>query len=158
MRYDVTLHNTPRRTALARRGKTWLETLDETIRTLTASLYPRAERHRLIPSGPPEVAYLSAFAPDVPLLIEARLPVAGAERLRPGHQAPLVTLPPRRCASTVHHGAYDGIGAAYRALEEWVVEHRQRPVGPPTETYLVGPGETDRVAEYRTEISIPVAG
>jgi uncharacterized protein (DUF302 family) len=62
----------------------------------------------------------------------------------------------RPAAHTVHHGDYAGIGAAYQALDEWILSHGYRSAGPPTETYLTGPDTVPDPAGYRTELSIPV--
>jgi effector-binding domain-containing protein len=59
-------------------------------------------------------------------------------------------------AWTIHPGPYASEGQAYADLAIWMGEHGYRPVGPPRETYLIGPAETSDESAYRTEIDWPV--
>lgn len=62
-----------------------------------------------------------------------------------------ITLPGGTAAVTTHVGAYDGVAAAYKAIEQWFATSGHRPTGAPWETYLDGP----EVAEPRTTVTWP---
>lgn len=156
MAYDVTVCDTPARTALSRRERVAVERLGDAIGNTIESLFRAAGQFGLTPAGAPEVAYLSEYSPERPLEFEVHVPVTGTERLSPGHRAPLTELPASRCVKTVHPGSYEQIGDAYAALQKWITVHDHHAVGPPTEIYLVGPDRTRRAEEYRTEIAIPI--
>ncbi len=64
-------------------------------------------------------------------------------------------LPAATMACAVHHGAFDGLGAAYDAITRWIAASGYRIAGPNREIYL----EYDRTgnpAAYVTEIQFPV--
>ncbi len=65
-------------------------------------------------------------------------------------------LPPARAACTVHSGSYGAIGEAYKEIFDWLAKAGRSAAGPPREVYLVGPAQTDRPAEYLTEIEVPI--
>jgi uncharacterized protein (DUF302 family) len=122
-----------------------------------ADLYTEVEAAGLHPAGPPAVTCLDPLVPGRPMKVDLDVPIApGAGHVEPGAGARLVGRHSRPAAHTVHHGDYAGIGAAYRALEEWIFSHGFRSVGPPTETYLAGPDTAPDPAGYRTEVSMPV--
>ncbi|MGH3146414.1 MAG: GyrI-like domain-containing protein, partial [Rubrobacter sp.] len=58
-------------------------------------------------------------------------------------------------ASTVHHGSFETIGAAYAALLGWIEENGYRVAGPNREVYLRGGAERDN-PDYVTEVQFPV--
>lgn len=62
-------------------------------------------------------------------------------------------LPETLVASTFHHGSYDNLIEAYRALITWVVTNGWRIVGPSREIYLTLPD----AAEPLTEVQYPIA-
>ncbi|PXY22174.1 GyrI-like domain-containing protein [Prauserella muralis] len=156
MNYDVTICDMPDRTAFVQRQRVDADRLGDAIGSTIGSLVATAGRYGLTPAGAPEVAYLSEYSPEQPVELEVRVPVAGAERLGPGHGAPLAELSAGRCVRTVHQGPYDKIGDAYAALDKWIAVHGHHAAGPPTEVYLVGPDRTGTPEEYRTEVSIPI--
>lgn len=65
------------------------------------------------------------------------------------------TLPMPTAACMVYRGSYDGLGAAWEALMQWVSEHGYSISGPSCEVYLNDP---DKVPpeEYLTELQLPV--
>lgn len=66
-------------------------------------------------------------------------------------------LPAAIVASTVHHGAFDSIGAAYGSLLRWIETNGYRPDGPTRELFLhVSMPVTREDASNVTEIQIPV--
>ena len=62
-----------------------------------------------------------------------------------------ITLPGGTAALTTHVGSYEGVAAAYQAIEAWFASSGHRPTGAPWETYLDGP----EVPEPRTTVTWP---
>ncbi|MEI6621540.1 MAG: GyrI-like domain-containing protein [Actinomycetes bacterium] len=62
-----------------------------------------------------------------------------------------IELPAGPTAQVMHQGPYDGVSAAYRAIEEWGREHDYEASAPPWECYLDGP----EVPEPRTLVVAP---
>jgi hypothetical protein len=62
-----------------------------------------------------------------------------------------ITLPGGLAALTTHIGPYEGVSAAYQAIEEWFMTSGHRPTGAPWEIYLDGP----EVPEPRTTVTWP---
>lgn len=65
-------------------------------------------------------------------------------------------LPATNVAVSAHRGAYDDIDTTYRHLGAWVAEHAEPADLPVRELYLVGPGDVEDPADFRTEICWPV--
>ena len=54
-----------------------------------------------------------------------------------------------------HHGAYDAIGQAHRAVEMWLHQERKEISGPPWEVYWTGPSDDPDPAKWVTEVGYP---
>lgn len=54
-----------------------------------------------------------------------------------------------------HHGAYDGIGEAHRAVEAWLQEQGIEASGPPWEVYWTGPRDDRDSSKWVTEVGYP---
>jgi effector-binding domain-containing protein len=65
------------------------------------------------------------------------------------------SLPGGPHATTVHVGPYEGLGAAYEALEAWVAERGGEPAGDPWEIYESDPTEQPDPATWRTQVILP---
>ncbi len=85
--------------------------------------------------------------------IEMFVPVA--RPFDPSDEITVTTLPGGRMATTTHVGPYDGSGAAYAALGEWITEHGHHVVGPPREYYLNDP-QVVGMDKAETEIEFPI--
>jgi effector-binding domain-containing protein len=57
-----------------------------------------------------------------------------------------------------HHGSYDGIGAAHRAVESWMQAEGKEASGPPWEVYWTGPRDDPEPANWVTEVGYPFRG
>lgn len=64
-----------------------------------------------------------------------------------------ITLADGPAVTTMHIGPYEGVSAAYDALQEWMSAHGRAPTDTPWECYLDGP----EVAEPRTIVVWPCA-
>ena len=105
------------------------------------------------PAGPPFVIY-HAFGPTD---IDAEVCVPIVEGISTTGQIRSRELPAMTVGRTLHIGPYEDLGAAYRALTEWINRNGLEAAGPVQERYLNGPGDHATPAEYRTEVEIPVA-
>ena len=81
------------------------------------------------------------------------LPTATPQRTGRVHP---VTLPAAELAVAIHAGDHDSVDVTYGQLGTWVVENAMAVAGPVREVYLVGPGDTDDPAAWRTQIGWPV--
>jgi effector-binding domain-containing protein len=111
--------------------------------------------------GPPFARY-HRFGPDV-VDVEIGFPVAGPPSDIPAlasvaeGEVGRSELPAGPVARAVHVGPYDGLGATYDALHEWI--HAQPGVddGPGAwESYVDDPGSATDQSTLRTEISWPL--
>ncbi|TDV42569.1 DUF302 domain-containing protein [Actinophytocola oryzae] len=157
MPYQIDVTDTVPGNVLTLRRVVRVDRAGTDVGTSLAELYASARAAGLHPSGPPSVTYLDQ--PRSGGQVHADLSVAVAPGIGcadPCDGARIVTRHSQPVARAVHHGDYAGIGGAYRALEDWVLDHGYRSAGPPTETYLVGPGTASDPAGYRTEVCLPV--
>lgn len=53
-------------------------------------------------------------------------------------------------------GSYNQLDDATAYLMDWAREHNRLAAGPVKTVYLLGPGETKNVAEFQTELQLPV--
>jgi len=104
------------------------------------------------PAGHPFVIY-HAFGPSE---IDAEVCVPITEAASATGRIQSRELPAMTVARTLHVGPYEELGAAYRALTEWIDRNRLEAAGPVQERYLNGPGDRVPPAEYRTEVEIPI--
>ena len=95
-------------------------------------------------------------APTDTFDFEICLPVAGAVkpvgRVRPGE------LATARAARAVHHGNFDGLGAAWGELRGWIAASGYATRADFWEVYLVGPDSSANPADWRTQLNWPLVG
>lgn len=115
------------------------------------------ERAGLTASGAPTITFHHELTTGDTITVDFGLPIEPAPALGPSTGAQLVIQPPVLVARTCHRGGYEEIDAAYRALRQWLSDAGCRPIGPPTEAYLIGPDEVSDPRQLITEIRIPVA-
>jgi effector-binding domain-containing protein len=65
-------------------------------------------------------------------------------------------LPGVPAAVAVHVGRYDGLGAIYAALEQWMQSHGHHATGAPWESYIDDPGDMSDMSAVRTEVLWPI--
>ncbi len=101
--------------------------------------------------GPPFVRYLNKAAT---LDIQAGLPVASGATA--SDDVSLGELPAGAAITTIHTGPYDGLPAAYTALETWLKDNAVQRSGAPWEVYLTDPGEVPNPADWKTQVFWPI--
>lgn len=152
--YGVELKLVPRRHIVSQRTHTSLPKLGETFAGIVDGIRGRIAPLGEWPAGAPfAIYYNQPFKPD-DIDVEIGVPVMNAVAVGGGLNAS--DLPGERVASTTHIGSYGAIGGAYEELFNWIHEHGLETAGPPREIYIVGPAQTDRPAEYVTEIDVPI--
>lgn len=87
---------------------------------------------------------------DFEIGVPVTAPIAAAGRMKPGHW-PAATL-----ARTVYHGAYEGLGAAWRELDAWIAANGRTPCPDLWECYVAGPESSADPADWRTELNRPL--
>jgi effector-binding domain-containing protein len=117
-----------------------------------ADLFGRLGLLGIRPAGHPFVLY-HAFGPvDVDAEVCVPIDTSASAAGRIGSRE----LPAMTVARTLHVGRYEDLGAAYRALTEWIDRNGFEAAGPVQERYLNGPGDGAAPTEYRTEVEIPI--
>lgn len=94
-------------------------------------------------------------APTDTFDFEICLPVSGVVkpvgRVKPGE------LPAGRVARAVHRGNYDGLGAAWGQLRDWIAAEGQKTLPEFWEVYVIGPDSGADPADWRTQLNWPLA-
>ncbi|MFD8250367.1 DUF302 domain-containing protein [Nocardia sp. NPDC059691] len=111
----------------------------------------------LVASGAPTITFRDDTLEGEAAAVEFGVAVEPAPNLGPSSGAQVVVLPGTLVARTCHRGSYRDLAAAYQALQEWLRDSGYRPIGPPTEAYLIGPDEVTDARRLLTEIRLPVA-
>jgi len=78
-------------------------------------------------------------------------PVTPSGRVQPGE------LPAARVARTVYHGPYESLAEAWGEFDAWITAQGLSPAPGLWEVYLTGPESGADPAEYRTQLSRPLA-
>lgn len=106
---------------------------------------------KLSPSGPAFATYhnldMSNLDVEAGFAVDHSLP--GRGEIRAGEMAEC------DAATSIHTGPYDGVGATYAALTEWIHAHGLTSAGLPSEFYLNDPTSTP-AANLRTKVVLPV--
>ncbi|WP_433598336.1 DUF302 domain-containing protein [Nocardia sp. CA-135953] len=157
MPYQVEIGESNTTTVLELRRSVRREHAGDDIGAGMRALYELATRTGLVPAGPPSTTYLGMLGPGMTTEVEFALPVTDGVLDNSTEQASLRRPEPTLCASIRHHGDYQHIGDAYRALDDWIRCSDYQPMGPPTEVYLVAPDAAVRPGDLVTEIRRPIA-
>jgi effector-binding domain-containing protein len=88
---------------------------------------------------------------DFEICVPVTRPVTATGRVEPG-QLPAVTV-----ARTVYHGGYEGLGAAWQALDAWIVAQGRTPGPSLWEVYRTDPHSSPDPATWLTELNRPLA-
>ncbi|MGW4351905.1 DUF302 domain-containing protein [Nocardia sp. NPDC004582] len=157
MEYRVNVCETPPQAVLRIPLEIRPDLLSEGIISGMGRLTEVAEKAGLTANGAPMITFHRELPAEEAIIVDFGLPIEAAPALGPSSGAELVIQSPTLVARTSHRGGYGDIDAAYRALREWLQQAGYRPVGPPTEAYLIGPDEVNDPRLLITEIRIPVA-
>ncbi len=105
--------------------------------------------------GPPLALYHDCEFKERDVDVELAVPITGtlAETARIKIRE-LPAIP--KAASLIHHGPYEQLHEAYKALMNWVAAKNYRIVGPDREVYLTSPEECKSPDDYITELQVPI--
>jgi effector-binding domain-containing protein len=100
--------------------------------------------------GPPFARYVfHNGAVDVEAGFPVVRPVAGDDGVQPSR------LPPVVAAVTTHHGRYEAVEDAYRAIIAWLTDRGWEPTGGHWEVYFGDPAREPDPARWRTDLVVP---
>lgn len=88
---------------------------------------------------------------DFELGIKVSAPVTASGRVKPGR------LPAVRAARAIYSGPYEGLPSAWGEFGEWIKAGGHAIAGDLWELYSVGPQSTPDPAQWRTELTRPLA-
>lgn len=137
------------------RQRTGLSHIGQDIGASYLALFTYLGKSGVPPVGPPFVLYYDMEQME-DFEMEVCVPTA---ELLPGENVVIGrVVPGGKHVSTIHLGAYDGIGPTYEGLMQWAGEQGLALTGPAREVYLVGPGGPTPAEpeDFRTEVLIPV--
>ncbi len=103
------------------------------------------------PAGPPFTIYHAVS--DQQMVVEVGIPTATLLEAADGLGAG--DLYAGRAAMTTHVGPYDTLTDAYRALNEWIVQHGEQAAGSPWESYVTDPAGLPP-EQVRTNVYWPI--
>ena len=87
---------------------------------------------------------------DFEICVPVKSPVSATGRVKQGR------LPARKVARTVYYGPYEGLGAAWGELGEWIKAQGLKPADDLWEIYTVDPESNPDPANWRTELNKPL--
>jgi effector-binding domain-containing protein len=155
MQNQVEIKEVPAQFVVSIREHTPVSGMPELFQGAFGELFPYVFQMGARPAGPPLTIYHDQEFKEEDVDVEICVPV---ERLlEPSGRVTSRELPAGKVLSIMHAGPYDGVGEVYQALGAYQMEHGLEMAGPPREVYLVGPGQVEDPAEYRTEILWPIA-
>ncbi len=153
MAYEVSVREVPPRTVLRRRAHLATGEVAPFLQRSFQELYGLVQQRRMRPAGPPMVVFEQRLDRAEEADIAVWVPVA------PGADVPedvdVSEVPGGPVAVTTHRGPYEGMGEAYRAVDEWIAAHGREAVGPLRESYLNGPPQA-KPSDYLTEVEVPL--
>jgi DNA-binding transcriptional MerR regulator/effector-binding domain-containing protein len=145
----------PAFTALAIRDRVDRSAIGPFCQAGFPALYDAAARAGARIAGPGGATYADEFFTDDAGEVVAYVPV---HRPVVATGAELVEMPAGDFAIAVHEGDLVDFDRTYGALGSHVAEHCTVVPGPIREVYVVGPGDVEDPARFRTEVCWPIAG
>ena len=115
---------------------------------------PRNQQAGARPAGPPIFICHDSEPKEDDADIEVALPVGGKVTVPDGFE--VKSLDACQVVYTIHKGAYNQVGEAYKRAFEYLGKNRYRIAGPCREVYLNDPNEVAE-EDILTEVQIPVS-
>ena len=135
------------------RGKLAVDEIKEFLGRAYHLVAARTQECGIHFAGPPFARYRALDPEFTEFEVEAGFPVIALVPCS-GEVEPS-DLPAGDVAVTWHIGPYDGMKAAYAALQSWIEDRDGVPTGVPWEVYHTDPNEEPDPSESRTEIFYP---
>jgi AraC family transcriptional regulator len=152
MSYDITRQSIEATTLLFKSARCPHEGIAEALGRILPAIFQHATEKGIQMVGPPVTIY-DEWGPGM-VALRGGIPVA------PGttgegdieHAA----LPATDADVTIHTGAYDGLGDAHAALDQYLHAHGLKKNGSAREIYLTDPGEVPNPDDWKTRVIWPV--
>lgn len=142
-------------TALVKRGRAGFGSTNDWCEDAFGRLYAALAAAGAEPAGPGSASYAEAFYSEDIGEVRAWVPLArGVPDSGPLRRE---TIPGGRYAVTVHAGDLTEVDRSYARLGRWVATNDEGLPLPIREHYLIGPADTDRSRDWRTEVCWPLA-
>ncbi len=154
MDYDITRAPIAETTVLFRRVQAPHSAIAEKLGECLPAVFGYAMQSGIAMAGPPFCRYLEMSPGGV--TFEAGLPVASGAEGKGDILAAVWSA--GEAWVTVHTGPYDGLRAAYEAIEKHMHQMGTKPSAPPREIYLTDPGKVPDPAQWQTRIEWPIVG
>lgn len=153
MTYSITERELAPQAALVVRRRVKQSEIASTLADLFGRIFQYAQRTGAALAGQPFMRYLE-WGPGI-LTIAAGIPTAASE---PGEGEIMAdTLPGGPVATTIHHGAYDGLAQAHAAVQMWIEDSGLATAGAPWESYITDPADYPDPKDWNTEVFWPLA-
>jgi len=153
MPYDVEVTEVPPQLVAATTVHTNLSRIGDDIGAGFGALMMIMGREGVAPSSPPLIVYPDIIddktGGDLEICVPIDVDFTGNADVYPRG------LEGGTMATTVHHGPYEQIAAAYHTLTGWISEHGHEIAGPPRETYLNDP-QMVSPEELLTRVEFPI--
>ena len=155
MNYDIHVKQVPPQVVVTERRHTSLVELGRVMHSTLAKVATSVQPTEAARGAPFAVYYNEPFRPE-DIDVEMGLPVASNAKVAESADVHRREMPGGPVVYTMHIGPYAAIGAAYKELYAWIDRHGHHRSGPTREIYLIGPAQTSKPEEYRTEIEVPI--
>ena len=155
MNYDITRQQIAETVFLYKRGRCSHADIAKTLGGLLGPAFQFAMANGLELRSPPTTLYVE-WGPGM-VTMHGGLAIAAVPTTSLPEGILVETLPATEAAVTIHTGAYDGLGDAHAALDQFLDEHQLTKAGAPREIYLTDPGEVPDPANWKTQVIWPVA-
>lgn len=152
MNYDITTQPIESMTLLYKAARCEHAAVAQTLAQILPAIFQHATAEGIEMVGPPTTLYVQ-WGPGM-VTIHGGMPVATGTQGRGDIE--VAVLPAGPAAVTIHHGAYDGLGDAHAAVEQYIHEVGRKGAGPVREVYLTDPGEVPNPEDWRTQILWPL--
>ncbi len=148
----------PDRIVVKKRDVIAMKNMDD----ISDRLYSWAIKNGMHPFDLTGTSFLSSFFDEEQTEVEIFIPIKNTGQINkppPDDQdaAMVSTIVRHRIVSTIHMGRYDGIGAAYLALEKWLSGSEYSLCGHPYEMYLRSTESAVHETDYVTQICYPIS-
>jgi AraC family transcriptional regulator len=158
MEYSVSKKELAAQPVLVVRRRVPRAEIAATIASSLPKVFLHAQQRGLAITGFPITRYPETSVGMVTLETGMRVTAASGEWTVGESQDGVLaeTLPGGPAAVTIHSGPYDGLTAAYAAIEAWMAANGFHPVGAPWEAYLNDPGDYPNPQDWKTEVCWPI--
>ena len=156
MQYSITKKEIPAQPVLVVRRRIKPADLAATLGEVLGHVFQYAQQNGIAMAGQPFTRYLE-WGPGL-WTIEAGLPVTANTRETPpeAHVRP-DALPGGWVATATHTGAYDKLGEAHAAIQQWIEAEGLTSAGAPWEIYTTDPADFPDPKDWKTEVFWPIA-